>query len=51
MSFCPECGKEIADDDKFCKSCGKNLEDVEDKTSDNKIESSQNVSSVKPDLK
>ncbi len=51
MSFCPECGKEIADDDKFCKSCGKNLEDVEDKTSDNKIESSQNESSVKPDLK
>ena len=35
LVFCPECGKEISDDDKFCKSCGKNLEDSENNLSDN----------------
>lgn len=36
MVFCPECGKENSDEDKFCKSCGKNLEDSENNSKDKK---------------
>lgn len=41
MSFCPECGHEVDDEDKFCRVCGKTLLEEED-------EKPKNESNIQP---
>ena len=43
MAFCPKCGKEVADGDKFCNACGASLQaEVKEapQTEENKAEAS-----------